>query len=851
MKNVTLFLIATLFFLFTFLLPQTAIFAQQHYGDLELTVLGNGYKPAINIPVKAVDEDLGTTTHKTTDNNSQAFFEDLYIYTIDNIPEQNEKKIPSLEGVVKIYNILGQQVDEKIANNGTVLFDGVDHTASPGIHILQDSKGHSLKFLYMNEPTLLGREIPSGFKFGSLTETRTYELHADGRNLEFNPFAEFMELHELEADIINYVELNPPVVADRPATGQVEILVNGAPASDNSQVKIVETGTTDTTYLVTTNGIALFDANDGVTSHPFGNYTRAYSILINSFNADNNWFHAETNAVEMALGSGNNFTFNPSPITDAQRTADITLEIILTNNNPASADAQVKTYRLGSTDTTFAYTNSSGIAEFSRLVHPFQSDAHEIAINSNACSNNLFDPLTESHSLVVGQNDIEMNPEPVSQNFAEGPVQPWHNNSNPPGVEISIWRLNNTIDTVMYISSAGGVAYYEDLPLEGSSSDYVFQSFKEPANGDPILTSLDTFNLVSGSNPMQNIYLEAISQFITNTGTLRYAFNQSSFVSGANVEIREVNNGPVIGSDVTDANGFYSISGIPSGAQTEFVVNGVANHFDKVNAFNFEEVYNYSDTLVENQNMMVYALAWSIPQMSSDPAPATVSVAASLIEQLVGSDAKNAEEFIRGEKRMHLTNFAGSTMNYALAVEAAIDSLFYGGQGSSIVFVPNAINITSYHQQNYDPLVGFLNELGHNVTNGGGNNTSTIYSTPATGTFILGGTIHITGGVNNLESAIKEWIGRAEDMGDTDTQGMMFAGQTTMPNHTERAYHSASNINLTARIVDGYEMFSLKGLTTSSKAPSNQAPALANPPVKDDSFIEDAEVVYDYLPSSK
>jgi len=237
--------------------------------------------------------------------------------------------------------------------------------------------------------------------------------------------------------------------------------------------------------------------------------------------------------------------------------------------------------------------------------------------------------------------------------------------------------------------------------------------------------------------------------------------------------------------------------------------------------------------LVENQNMMVYALAWPIPQTDNDPAPATVNVDPALIEQLVGYDQKNAEEFIRGEKRMYLTNFAGSSMYYALAVEAAIDSLFYGGQGSSIVFVPNAINITTTHQNNYDPLVGYPDEMGFNVTNGGGNNTSLTRSTPETGHYILGGSIHITG---SIESAIKEWVGRAEDMGDTDTQGMMYAGATSTPNHTERAYHTASNINLTGRVVDGYEMFSLKGLTTTSSAASKPAPV--KPPVKDDSFID-------------
>ncbi len=143
-------LLQNLLFSLLFIFISTVSFSQTQYGDLELTVKGNGTEPAFGIPVKAVDQDLGTSTHKTTDNNSQAFFNDLYIYTIDDIKEQNEKKIPSHEGMVKIYNILGQQVDEKIANRGTVLFDGANHTANPGIHILHDSKGDSLKFLYMN-----------------------------------------------------------------------------------------------------------------------------------------------------------------------------------------------------------------------------------------------------------------------------------------------------------------------------------------------------------------------------------------------------------------------------------------------------------------------------------------------------------------------------------------------------------------------------------------------------------------------------------------------------------------------------------------------------------------------------
>jgi len=437
MKTIKSLVQINLFFLLLISISTVSI-AQDQYGDLELTVKGNGTESAIGIPVKAVDEDLGTTTYQTTDENSQAYFEDLYIDTIDGVSEQAEKKIPSLEGMVKIYNISGKAMNEQLATNGTLLWNGVEKTASAGIYFAQDEKGHSMKFMYLNSPTRIGSVVANGFKESKILGTNFYELHADGRNLEWNPFNEFMEVHELFANVINYVQLNPPVVSDGPSMGQVEILVDGQLAGDGSEVKIVEIGTFDTTFLTTTNGIATFDADDGVTSHPFGNYTRAYNILINAFNADSNWFHAETNMVDMALGAGNDFTFFPAPITNEERTANVTLEIILTDGNSASENAEVKTYRLGETDTTFAYTNSSGIAEYSRLVNPFHPDAHEISINSDACTSNFFDPLTESHNLLVGQNDIEMNPSPVAENFAEGPAQTWYDGGLMDNVEVSI-----------------------------------------------------------------------------------------------------------------------------------------------------------------------------------------------------------------------------------------------------------------------------------------------------------------------------------------------------------------------------------------------------------------------------
>jgi len=176
---------------------------------------------------------------------------------------------------------------------------------------------------------------------------------------------------------------------------------------------------------------------------------------------------------------------------------------------------------------------------------------------------------------------------------------------------------------------------------------------------------------------------------------------------------------------------------------------------------------------------------------------------------------------------------SSSDSAYILAIIAANDSLFHGGTGSPLVLVPNQINITSYHQQNYDPLVGFPGELGYNVIFGGGNNTTNIHSTTASGGYILGGTIHITG---SIEAGLKETKGRVKGYGDTDAPGMMWTTTTSNPNLTERAYDKTSDINNAARIDTNYEIFSLEGLTTTSSAPSKPAPI--KPLVKDDSFIE-------------
>ncbi|RKX80674.1 MAG: hypothetical protein DRP58_12905, partial [Spirochaetes bacterium] len=82
----------------------------------------------------------------------------------------------------------------------------------------------------------------------------------------------------------------------------------------------------------------------------------------------------------------------------------------------------------------------------------------------------------------------------------------------------------------------------------------------------------------------------------------------------------------------------------------------MADHFNKVNAYTFGEVFNYSDTLSENMNMFHYPYAWSIPQTDNDPADPTVNVDPDLINQLAEDEHKNAEEIIRNEMGVHLIN---------------------------------------------------------------------------------------------------------------------------------------------------------------------------------------------------
>ena len=124
-------------------------FAQTpQYGDLELIVLGNGTQPAVNIPVKAVDPDKQDTTFQMTDENSQAYFNDLYIYTTVGVGENQENK-KTFEGQVQFLSILGNYLGQKQANtDGSVRWDGAGQTTAPGIYIAKSENGTAMKFFY-------------------------------------------------------------------------------------------------------------------------------------------------------------------------------------------------------------------------------------------------------------------------------------------------------------------------------------------------------------------------------------------------------------------------------------------------------------------------------------------------------------------------------------------------------------------------------------------------------------------------------------------------------------------------------------------------------------------------------
>lgn len=787
------------------------VFAQtQHYGDLEVTLLGTE-----GIAVLAIDSDLEDTTLIYT-QNSVAYFEDLYIYTEVGMHENSVRK-NAFSGPVNIYKLNGELIAIVHAQaDGSVVFGDEGNSHPYGLYLAADKHGTSQKFVYIGKKCMIvkteGIASQPAEKLAA-SESNLYKIHADGREREWNPFELTIEEHLLFADIVNYVMMEYTFVPDAPASGLVTILVDGQPAGNNSELKLVRTGQADTSYFYTLNGIADFTA----LSHPFGNFTRDYTMIINSISANSNWFHAETHEVEIALGSGNDFVFNPAKITDAERTANITLEILISGTTPAAEDAEVKVFRLGETDTTFAYTNDQGIAQLDRLVHPFQPDAHQLSINSDGCSNNFFYPLTEEHQLQVNQNNIEMTPDPISESFAEGPARVWYGSGTEPGVEVKVWKLINTIDTIIYITNAAGMFYYEGLPIVEDSSQYVFESVK--IDGTDLLNTLDTFYLVPDINPMINFYLTLVPEYNHAEGTIRESYDQDVLVPGIVIELYERNTDTLFAAKTTNADGFWHIDSIPLGFEGEIMMLGLSDHFNRTHDFDFpDDVLSPGEDSTTVLNMLHVPLDWEVPQTANDPAPPTVAVDPGLINQLVAIDAKNAEDFYHNLSRIYLTNFGSPNDSaYYFAIESAIDSLFHSGQGSNLVPVSSHVYITTYHQNNYDPLVGFPGELGWNVTRGGGNTTAQILSTLQTGSYILGGTIRITGNTGDVSSGIKELVGRLNDMGDTDTPGIMYTGQSSMPNLTERAYYKMLVINLNARVVSGYETFSLWGLSTGTK----------------------------------
>ena len=692
--------------------------AQIVFGDLELTVLIDYTIPAAQAPVKATDIDLGATTEGMTDDQGVVLFQNLYIYThtgIADLPAPAGDR-ESLEGLVEIFDFNGQLIDRQYARNGVVCWHGCA-AANNGVYIAKDENNNTQKFFFLQQPTLLGHpfydktEEPQHKALMESDTTNLYNLWFDGRTQEFFPFDTFSVVLEL-FEGFNEQAMTPVSVPDAPSMGQLEILVDGLPCDDGAHLRLVRPGETDTIYFTTTDGVAVFDATAGLTSHPFGNFTREYLALISGDD-----FLSETNNVQMALGAGNNFTFNPSSL-----------------------------------------------------------------------------PL------------------------ATGPVRIWEGSSLIPNVNVNMWRLINPADTFSYITNAAGMFIYEDIPVSGPT-DYVFQSFKDDGV-NPVLVSLDTATLVEGTNAMLNFYLEEIPQFFNMTGSVREFYTQSQLVSGVGMLVRDRNTGVTIDSTGTNASGFYSLHNIPAGLEAEIVMIGKANHFNRIQDYDFPAiVQSLEDSLISGKNTLHVPFDFTIPQTANDPAPATlVAVAAEVAEMVGPADEQNGEEIARFENRIYLTNFgAPEDSAFYHAAEQAIDSLFYSGQGSPLVLVPNHINISPYHQLNYNIYVGFPDQLGWNVTRGGGNITTPISSSAATGGYILGGQINITGNVGDITSSIKELQGRRLQLGDVTSRVSFMNIMSSDPNTKDRAYVHAILINHDARVMQSYEVFPLSGLSISEK----------------------------------
>ena len=694
----------------------TNLTAQNVYGDLDLLILINNEIPAEGAIAFAIDPEWADTSTAIANVAGIAQFEDLYVYTINQISKLLKDENAGLSGLVKIYDINGRWVDAVCAKNGSVLWYG-NNTSPPGVYIAIDDQGYAIKFIYTQQTICIGQVLKDAYVnqqkslsgiAGSDT-TKTYLLEADGRFLEYNPFnVTSTEIELFEG--FNELEMNPNAVPDTPTTGELEVLVNGAACGDGSLIRLVRPGEIDTAYLLTQNGSAFFDELANITSHPFGNFSRAYLALISG--AD---FLPETNTIQVNLGN-NYFQFNPDPVPSATGAAII-----------------------------------------------------------------------------------------------------WKGTTPTLNVEVNIWKLINPTDTATYITNAAGKIWY-DLPAIGPTQ-YVFQSHKDDGV-NPVLVSMDTATLVSGSNPLLNFYLEQIPQLFRIEGTIHHFYDQTQIPQSTGMMLRDKATQIVIDSaGINPETGLYSLANIPAGTQGELVMvsPSISEWFHRINDYNLPPiVQSFADTLIENQNSLLIPRQFVMPKTENDPGPETVAVEAEHVRQLANGSRNNGEDIARQEGRIYLTNFGTpSDSAYYFAAENAIDSLFFGGEGSHLVLVPNQINISRYHRFNYDINVGFPNELGYNVTRGGGNITTLIYSTQTTGSFILGGQINMTGDEVDILSAIKELHGRLFEFGNTSYPGIMNNSNPAYPTEQERACSQAIRNNHYALTMTGNDIFPLNNLTTS------------------------------------
>ena len=302
-------------------LLSTNIKSQNKYGNLQLQVSPTT-GVAANLPVSAIDKDLNDTTRLIIGPRGDVLFQDLYVSGTDGI-HNSQFNNNSLEGLVDIYNLQGQKVSQVQSNDGLAIINEGEHLTKDGIYFARDENNKSIKFFFGNTPVRLGESLGNKFKSG-FGDRNLYEILVDGRGREFDPFfyIDYVDVFEGE----NFEQITPSeYVEDKPTSVNIELLVNGNIPSDNSTVTFYLPDGAELTKN-SRNGVFKFGSEDGIKSHPFDNFTRAYTVFLNPKNTrDTNRFEPKEYQLEV-LGDSNAFVLNlenfPVPIVEFENLGD-------------------------------------------------------------------------------------------------------------------------------------------------------------------------------------------------------------------------------------------------------------------------------------------------------------------------------------------------------------------------------------------------------------------------------------------------------------------------------------------------------------------------------------------------